>query len=549
MQKRGMTRRAIALIVLAFIVFGFYLLFSKEQEPEFYLSPTNKQPIISEIDKKIFVCEGEALSYLIDAGDPENDFLEFNIAPKNPLYIRKISTYQNITRAEIYSGNLTKNQTGDFNQTIYVSDGQLIESAETEISVIEINNPPVIRDIGSFTVDEDNQEFSWQVLADDQEDGNQDSNNLTFSLNFLNGDDLFDISTKGAVEFVYDEEKIGTHDIRVCAADKNLKKPHEHILQCGQDGSSESACKDFQLTITEKNRQPTVLEQFPYSRNLNATGSEYLFFNISKFDPDGTTPETKWYLNDELKETDMGQGSDTLIFTFGCGIKGGFNVVAVISDGLNSDSVGWNITLSKSECPEGFLEGTDSARTLNCKEKWACLEWDLCQEISASAQYGLLTQTEFQSIKGECEKNSWTSCGFQTRNCFDLNYCNTSVHKLPETQACLFSLDPSCFDNLINCHDGNCELMTDCGDPCSPCPTCSDGIQNQGENDVDCSGPCLKICEAEKPLIQKESIKYTLYFVFAIAGLIVLFLIFRVLNLEKELIPTKKKEVEHEENK
>jgi hypothetical protein len=49
---------------------------------------------------------------------------------------------------------------------------------------------------------------------------------------------------------------------------------------------------------------------------------------------------------------------------------------------------------------------------------------------------------------------------------------------------------PSCFDGIMNCHDGGCEEGVDCGGPCSPCMSCSDGIQNQGEEGIDCGGPC-----------------------------------------------------------
>jgi hypothetical protein len=48
----------------------------------------------------------------------------------------------------------------------------------------------------------------------------------------------------------------------------------------------------------------------------------------------------------------------------------------------------------------------------------------------------------------------------------------------------------SCFDGILNCHDGKCEEGTDCGGPCKSCISCSDGVQNQGETGVDCGGPC-----------------------------------------------------------
>jgi len=48
----------------------------------------------------------------------------------------------------------------------------------------------------------------------------------------------------------------------------------------------------------------------------------------------------------------------------------------------------------------------------------------------------------------------------------------------------------NCFDGLKNCHHHQCEEDVDCGGPCDPCPSCSDGIQNQGEKGIDCGGPC-----------------------------------------------------------
>ncbi len=49
---------------------------------------------------------------------------------------------------------------------------------------------------------------------------------------------------------------------------------------------------------------------------------------------------------------------------------------------------------------------------------------------------------------------------------------------------------PSCFDGIMNCHDGSCETDVDCGGSCNPCASCLDGIQNQGEEGIDCGGPC-----------------------------------------------------------
>lgn len=44
----------------------------------------------------------------------------------------------------------------------------------------------------------------------------------------------------------------------------------------------------------------------------------------------------------------------------------------------------------------------------------------------------------------------------------------------------------TCSDGIQN----QGETDVDCGGPCTPCASCSDGIQNQGETGIDCGGPC-----------------------------------------------------------
>ncbi|MFH1641906.1 MAG: hypothetical protein ABIC04_03320 [Nanoarchaeota archaeon] len=48
-------------------------------------------------------------------------------------------------------------------------------------------------------------------------------------------------------------------------------------------------------------------------------------------------------------------------------------------------------------------------------------------------------------------------------------------------------------EKSLICADGiknNGEQGIDCGGPCLPCVSCADGIKNQGEVDIDCGGPC-----------------------------------------------------------
>jgi hypothetical protein len=59
------------------------------------------------------------------------------------------------------------------------------------------------------------------------------------------------------------------------------------------------------------------------------------------------------------------------------------------------------------------------------------------------------------------------------------------------TNFCVGGNGPTCTDGIQN---GN-ETDVDCGGPdCPACPTCNDGIQNGGETDVDCGGPDCPAC-------------------------------------------------------
>ena len=47
---------------------------------------------------------------------------------------------------------------------------------------------------------------------------------------------------------------------------------------------------------------------------------------------------------------------------------------------------------------------------------------------------------------------------------------------------------------IETCSDGiqnQTEEGVDCGGTCTPCPSCTDGILNQNETEIDCGGPCL----------------------------------------------------------
>lgn len=112
----------------------------------------------------------------------------------------------------------------------------------------------------------------------------------------------------------------------------------------------------------------------------------------------------------------------------------------------------------------------------------------------------------------------WSTCinGKKTRTCKDDKGCTMDepfFNKPAESMLCMLLTPSSCEDETMN----QGEEGIDCGGPCSPCATCSDSEQNchDGlcETGIDCGGTCVA-CEVPKTFL-----------ISAISGLLVLLLV------------------------
>ncbi|MCK4670283.1 MAG: hypothetical protein KAT43_03690 [Nanoarchaeota archaeon] len=108
-----------------------------------------------------------------------------------------------------------------------------------------------------------------------------------------------------------------------------------------------------------------------------------------------------------------------------------------------------------------------------CEPQWQCKDWGVCREDG--------TQSRYCTNIAPCQR-------LQT---------NPALGRLKiETRDCEAM---SCFDGILN----QGEEGVDCGGPCPACPTCYDGIQNQGEEGIDCGGPC-DLCALPEELFPAE---------------------------------------------
>ncbi len=531
---------------------------------EFFVFVPNIAPILNISDNELLRCEGESLLYGFNATDSDEDGLTFDHEPKSDPFSVRFNPLSEIiipgtpslliAENEISSGTLLKQHAKDpsggagikYQKTILVkdnfNDSCCSDNKKINITVIEINNKPSAEDIGIHTVytrGENSTLFEiWNV--DDIEDGNQDLGNLSFNISFENSANLFSITQNGTMSYIGNVLDAGAYNITVCVSDLGIPIPrrHQNISLCGQDGSNLSSCDFFQIVVTDENRYPEVLSHFPETLIVSVLGTDSSYFNISKKDPDGGVPDTYWYVDNNLVEYD-GNASfvDEFIFSFGCEVEGLHTIKAEITDGLLNDSVQWNVSVGFEECPvppPGGGGGGGGGGKI-CHPKWSCLDWNVCQKAVQSLASGELSGENYRIINAKCLENNWDDeiCGFQTRECNDINNCNRETDKPNGIQECYYTINPTCFDGIKNCHSNSCEFLVDCGGPCKACPTCSDNIKNQGEEGVDCGGACPLICPKETPL--RTRIYYALGFILILLILLLAYIAYKVINLRKKL--------------
>jgi hypothetical protein len=519
----------------------------------FFVNVSNSNPIIENFSNEIFVCEKEYISYYFNITDVDEDVLTLDISPRNPFYIA-FSSVVNLTMStyEIFSGILNKEDAGGVNigsktypEIITATDDVSSDSKDINITVIEVNNAPEITNIGVQTIWSrgDNSSFNYQVQVLDIEDGNQTSGNFNFSVIF-SGQTLFNINSSGYINFTGNSSYLGVHNVSVCVEDLGIINPHENISLCGQDGSSITSCNNFSLTVTNENRAPNITSYYPINLSFDAEGDDTLYFNVSEYDSDGTIPDVYWYVDDILEEYDSGGSlADDFSYIFGCGISGMHFIEVVITDGELNDSVQWNVTVNPVACVLGVSAGVGGGGSVvECIPKWACEEWPQCNNLDTGVGLVKISLEYEFLIRERCSFFNWSNnfCGYQVRECKDVNFCRSNLTMPGLIKECYYTKNPTCEDNILNCHDDSCEVLVDCGGPCKACETCSDGIKNQNEKEIDCGGSCPQCVSTELP-----SFRQMIWFVYVSLAifLILLTLIIRAFarsrkakqKLEKEI--------------
>ena len=379
--------------------------------------------------------------------------------------------------------------------------------------------------------------YTCQVNATDG-----DYNNLTFNSSFIFGSELFNITSKGLINFTPENIDEGTYTIHINVTDNS---------GCSDNFDSDT----FTLRISCNNTQPSInismcsnvaYEDINYTCQVNATDP----------DPKGRLV----FSSDFIFGTALSEINSTgyIIFEANNSQVGYYQINITVNDSRNcsnsTDSAILNITVYNTNDPPVFsgpiLNQTWNANTVlvafdldnyfsdpdndpltytksilnnidvDISEThvvtftpipdWSGVEyitffaWDPSRANASSNDIMLTVVSEtvpqttapggggggaggFARCIPEWYCTEWGPClpeGYQTRACTDLHACSTLLHRPNVTQACIYIA--TCFDGIKN----NGETGIDCGGPCPPCPTCDDGIKNQEETGIDCGGPC-----------------------------------------------------------
>jgi hypothetical protein len=256
------------------------------------------------------------------------------------------------------------------------------------------------------------------------------------------------------------------------------------------DDAGLSVNRWWRVDVRNTNRRPVLIEPLPRLRVYADSETAALRLTRYFYDPDG---EVLSFV--ALFENQEGSEIRSPFFTVSVDNQGKvsihtsnwtgtFQVTFVAIDSHNASTRSNTVITSVSQvelagaeegdillfghlCGDRICSGSESCQVCEqdcgicgggykgCTPRWNCTAWAVC-------------------ILGE----------LQTRTCVDANHCELVTQVPDVSRVC--SLPSSCNDKIQN--EG--EEDVDCGGPCDPCASCFDGMQNGGEYDIDCGGPC-----------------------------------------------------------
>ncbi len=202
-------------------------------------------------------------------------------------------------------------------------------------------------------------------------------------------------------------------------------------------------------------------------------------------------------------------------------------LVNVYIDCTNQDTVESQLSSSSSSGGGGSGGGGGFIRT--CEEDWSCLEWSDCYPPDLDRHPDFLS-------------------GYKKRDCYDKEACDPDNYEKTIYEDCNYSTKPSCYPNWDctlwtpcrkdgteerSCVDKNkCSLedqikfgLAETSRLCVYVESCFDKVQNNGELDIDCGGPCEPCKQIVLPSTLQDTNKTLTLFITVLVLLFVIALV------------------------
>ncbi len=270
---------------------------------------TNREPVLDPIGPKN-VSEGSNLTFRVHATDPDATPLTLTASgvPTNANFVDSGNGAASFT----FNPNFT--QAGVYNVIFRASDGSLLDSEIVQITVLNVNQAPVLDQIGAKTVAE-NTTLTFRVHATDP-DGTIPT--LTAANVPINASFIDSGNGAGSFTFSPDFTQAGVYNVTFRASDGSILDTEV-----------------VSITVTSSNRPPVLDSIGPKTIFENSS----LTFRVHATDPDGSVPTlTASGVPTNANFVDSGNGAGSFTFNPNFNQAGVYNVTFRASDGSLLDS-------------------------------------------------------------------------------------------------------------------------------------------------------------------------------------------------------------------
>ena len=383
------------------------------------ITPINDYPVISIIDNAE-ITEGTTFNFPLSATDIDSEDLFYSVSVDNNASAYVLEGELNISPFSGYNGDIAV--------TVYVSDGYLTDSVEFTLTVIPVNDPPVLSFIGTQIVDEDS-DIAIVLSSDDPE-----GDDLEYSFNLDNG--------TGVLE----------DDILTITPDSNFNGNIELTVLVSDGELSDSET----LTI---NVLPVNDAPYFTTISLGDAQENQEYIQVIEYgDIDNDNSELNLQIGNSLGWLEVSGNTFTGTPSFTSG--GEYSIILNLSDSNTSTSIQYDLVVEESNQPPSV-----SDLNINVNED-ASISFSLQgvdfenQNITYSYSNPIngivtgnapnLTYTPNNNFNGEDSFTYFASDGVSDSDIATVEINVVSVNDIPTAESVTFELDDEIFNFNIS---------------------------------------------------------------------------------------------------